>query len=170
VRRKPTNSTPARGHKPAATCATCGGPLPKGERQFCDDCLPDERRQLEMSFSAAGVAALAKMRAEGREPMDSAGARRKLGDANARRRREEIEWDRTHDKPDPEVFTRETLPLLQDVPLSKMKAATGLSVTMCARVRRGYVPHPRHWAALRRLGSTAAESEHSTSFRRGVTQ
>jgi hypothetical protein len=123
-----------------------------------------------MSFSAAGVAALAKMRAEGRDPMDNAEARRKLGEANARRRREEIEWDRTHDKPDPSVFTREILPLLEGVSLSKMKAATGLSVTMCARVRRGYVPHPRHWAALRQLGSTAAESEYGTSFRRGVTQ
>jgi hypothetical protein len=152
-------SATAPGRKPAATCATCGGPLPNGERQFCDDCLPDERRQLEMSFSAAGVAALAKMRAEGREPMDSAGARRKLGEANARRRREEIEWNRTHEKPGQDVFTREILPLLQGVSLSKMKAATGLSVTMCARTRRGYVPHPRHWEKLRRLrngGETAS--------------
>jgi hypothetical protein len=110
VRRRPMKSTTASRRKAAATCATCGGSLPKGERQFCDDCLPDERRQLEMSFSAAGVATLAKMRAEGRDPMDSAEARRKLGEANARRRREETEWDRTHDKPDAEVFTREILP------------------------------------------------------------
>ena len=106
-----------------------------------------------MNFAAAGVAALAKMRAEGREPWDSEEARRKLGEANARRRREEIEWDRTHDKPDPEVFTREILPLLEGVSLSKMKAATGLSVTMCAKIRRGYVPHPRHWDGLRQLGA-----------------
>lgn len=49
-----------------------------------------------------------------------------------------------HDKPDADEFTREILPLLEGVTLSKMKAATGLSVAMCARVRRGYVPHPRH--------------------------
>jgi hypothetical protein len=104
-----------------------------------------------MSFSAAGVAALAKMRAEGREPMDSDGARRKLGEANARRRREEIEWDRTHDKPDPASFTREILPLLQNVSLPKMTAATGLSVASCSRIRRGHVPHPRHWESLRQL-------------------
>ena len=105
-----------------------------------------------LSVTKSRVAALAKMRAEGREPMDGDGARRKLGEANARRRQEEIEWDRTHEKPDPEVFTCKILPLLEGVPLSKMKAATGLSVTMCARVRRGYVPHPRHWGALRLIG------------------
>jgi CRISPR-associated endonuclease Cas1 len=151
IRRRPIKSATASRRKPAATCATCGGQLPSGERQFCDDCLPDERRQLEISFSAAGVAALAKMRAEGRDPLDSAEARRKLGEANARRRREEVEWDRTHDKPDPAVFTREILPRIQGMSLSKMKAATGLSTTMCAKIRRGYVPHPRHWEALRTL-------------------
>jgi hypothetical protein len=71
VRRKPTKSTTVRS-KPAGTCPTCGGPLPNGERQFCDDCLPVERQQLEMNVAGAGVAALAKMRAEGREPWDSA--------------------------------------------------------------------------------------------------
>ena len=152
VRRKPKKSTGALRCKPAATCTTCGAPLPNRQRRFCDDCLPDEQRQLTMGFSAAGVAALAKMRAEGREPMDGHQARRKLSEANVQRHREAREWDRTHEKPDPEVFRREILPLLQDVPLSQMKAATGLSVTMCARIRRGYAPHPRHWARLRAEG------------------
>ena len=151
VRRKLKRSTSAPARKPTATCSTCGGPLPNGERRFCDDCLPEERRQLEIGFTAAGQAALTKMRAEGRDPLDSTEGRRKLGEANARRRREEIEWDRTHDKPDPDMFTREILPLLEGWSLSKMKAATGLSVTMCAKVRRGYAPHPRHWEGLRQL-------------------
>lgn len=90
---------------------------------------------------------------------DGQEARRKLGAANAQRRREEIEWDRTHEKPDPEVFTRQILPLLEGVSLREMKAATGLSVTMCAKVRHGYVPHPRHWEALRLLGLAHAESQ-----------
>jgi len=155
VRRKPTRPISSQTRRPAATCATCGGPLPNSERQFCDDCLPGERQQLEIAFVASGVAALAKMRAEGREPMDSAEVRRKLGEATAQRRREEIEWDRTHDKPDPAVFRREILPLLEGVSLRKMKAATGLSLTMCARVRRGYIPHPRHWEKLRGLAEAA---------------
>ena len=85
----------------------------------------------------------------GRASRGRAGARRKLGEANARRGREAAEWNRTHEKLDPEVFTREMLPLLQGVSLSKMRAATGLSATMCARIRRGYVPHARHWENLR---------------------
>jgi hypothetical protein len=168
VRRKPkAKAVPC---LPAATCEICGGPLPRTARQFCDDCLPDERRQFVKGFSSAGQMALANLRAEGRDPMGGEGGRRKIGEANARRRREEIEWDRMHEKPDPEVFTREVLPLLQGVSLTKMKAATGLSVTMCAQIKRGQVPHPRHWDGLRQLGSTAAESEHSTSSQRGVTQ
>jgi CRISPR-associated endonuclease Cas1 len=148
VRRNPKRSAPTPA-KPAPTCATCGGPLPGVDRLFCDDCLPEERRQHNARFSAAGVDGLARMRAEGRDPMDSEGARRKLGDANAKRRREEVEWDRAHEKPDPGIFTREILPLLQTVTLPQMRAATGLSGSMCARIRRGYVPHPRHWSALR---------------------
>ena len=151
VRRAAKKVAPPR-RKPAATCPRCGGPLPHAERLYCDECLPDEYREQADRYAAAGQAALFKMRSEGRDPWDSAEARRKLGEANARRRREEIEWDRTHDKPDPEAFTREILPLLEGVSLSKMKAATGLSVTMCARIRRGYVPHARHWEGLRVIG------------------
>ena len=43
--------------KPAATCATCGGPLPNSERQFCDDCLPGERQQLEIHSGVGGCRA-----------------------------------------------------------------------------------------------------------------
>ncbi len=133
-----------------ATCAACGGPLPNAERRFCDDCLPEERRRLNGKFITASAAGLARMHAEGRNPMNSEQGRRKLGEANARRRREEVEWDRTHEKPDPQVFRREILPLLQAATLPQMRAATGLSLTMCARIRRGYVPHARHWEGLRR--------------------
>ncbi len=153
VRRNPKRSSEQR--KPAATCVTCGGPLPNAGRQFCDDCLPSEERMNAAKFTNAGQAALRRMRAEGRDPMDSEEARRKLGEANAKRRREEIEWNRTHEKPDPNVFTHEILPLLQDVTLPRMSAATGLSPTMCANIRRGYVPHPRHWDSFRRLVTSA---------------
>ena len=136
--------------KPAATCPGCGGSLPNSERLYCDGCLPDERRQYASAFSTAGAATIARMRAEGHDPTQSPEALRKLGEANARRRREAIEWDRTHDKPDRAIFTREILPLLQNVSLPKMKAATGLSVASCSRIRRGHVPHPRHWDELRK--------------------
>ncbi len=151
VRRNPKRSAPAPA-KPAATCVTCGGPLPSPDRQFCDDCLPEERRRLNAKFLAASAAGLAKMHAAGRNPMYSEEGRRKLGEANARRCREAAEWNRTHERPEPEVFTREILPLLQTITLPQMRTATGLSTTMCARIRRGYAPHPRHWSSLGECG------------------
>ena len=63
------------------------------------------------------------------------------------------------------MFTREILPLLEGVSLSKMKAATGLSVTMCAKIRQGYVPHARHWGNLRGLGASASAMTHSGTLR-----
>ena len=85
VRRNPKRSTPAPAKHRWPTCATCGGPLPNADRQFCDDCLPEERRRLNAKFLAASAAGLAKMHAEERNPMHSEEGRRKLGEANARR-------------------------------------------------------------------------------------
>ena len=82
--------------------------------------------------------------------MDRPQARRKVGAANARRKREAAEWERTNEKPDPEVFTRETLPLLENVPLTRLERATGLSKRSCSRIKHGLVPHPMHWAGLRK--------------------
>jgi len=45
------------------------------------------------------------------------------------------------------------LPLIQDVPLSRLQHATGLSLRYVSLIRRGKrVPHPRHWQAF--LGVT----------------
>jgi hypothetical protein len=115
-------------------------------------------RRLETAadLGTAGHAALARLRAEGREPMHRPEARRKIGTANAKRQREVAEWDRTHERPDVEDFKAEILPHLRDLPLTKLEQATGLSKQYCSHVRRGhYVPHPRHWDALRRLVATS---------------
>lgn len=108
-----------------------------------------------------------RVRSEGR----TLGIAKRRGASSARPTRDgcrqEVERDGTHQKPDREVFTRETLPLVEGVSLSKMKAATGLSATMCAKIRRGYVPHPRHWegllaavsGSLPRAGATMSAAE-----------
>ena len=116
---------------------------------MCDDCLSERREENAAALAESGPAALARMRAEGRDPMDRPEARRKVGAANARRKREAAEWERTHEKPDPEVFTREILPLLENVPLTQMERATGLSKRSCSRIKHGLAPHPMHWANLR---------------------
>lgn len=54
---------------------------------------------------------------------------------------------------DPETFRLGILPGLQEIPLSAMMQATGLSRGYCWMIRRGdYMPHPRHWERLRGLG------------------
>ena len=73
---------------PLASCPNCGSPLPKADRVVCDDCLPERRLEHATALAESGPAALARMRAEGRDSMDRPEARRKVGDANARRKRE----------------------------------------------------------------------------------
>jgi hypothetical protein len=46
---------------------------------------------------------------------------------------------------DPRVFTERLLPSVREVPLSRLVAATGLSLRYCSLVWRGeYVPHLMH--------------------------
>jgi hypothetical protein len=80
-------------------------------------------------------------------------ARSRLREANLRRLQEQRAWDRSNRRPDPAVFTREIYPTLNEASLYQMHRATGLSTTYCAQIKRGRVPHPRHWEALRRLGA-----------------
>jgi hypothetical protein len=61
------------------------------------------------------------------------------------------EWDERYGKlTDLTAFRREILPLIQDVPLSRLQQATGLSLRYVSLIRRGEkTPHPRHWRRLR---------------------
>lgn len=79
---------------------------------------------------------------------DSAATRR--AEMNIIRKRQAREWDERHGKPvDLSAFRREILPLIQDVPLSRLQGATGLSLRYVSLIRRGErTPHPRHWEAF----------------------
>lgn len=140
--------------RPSGVCAGCGAPLSGRTRIYCDGCLPSAIAERDAKFSAAGQAALRKLRAESQDPMSRADARAKLREANLRRLQEQRIWDRCNPRPDPATFAGEILLGLRDVSLYQMKQATGLSVTYCAQIKRGQVPHPRHWEALRGLGTS----------------
>jgi hypothetical protein len=75
---------------------------------------------------------------------------------NIARKREAREWDALHGKlVDLSAFAREILPLIENVPLSRLQRATGLSLRYVSLIRRGErTPHPRHWS----LFITAAEA------------
>jgi hypothetical protein len=64
------------------------------------------------------------------------------------------------------VADAETHPLIrsgerQDVPLSRLQRATGLSLRYVSLIRRGREdPHPRHWAAFVQTAAPSAEPRH----------
>jgi hypothetical protein len=66
------------------------------------------------------------------------------------RKRQAREWDETHGKlVDLSGFERDILPLIQEIPLSRLQRATGLSLRYVSLIRRGErTPHPRHWQAF----------------------
>lgn len=137
-----------------SACVGCGVVLPRGKRRYCDDCLPERYGEVLSSFTAAGPAALAGRRTEGRDPSHGGEAARRRGQSIAHRNQEWVAWEAVHGKPDPERFQQNILPGLVGVPLSRMMQATGLSLRYCSLIRRGaYVPNGRHWDALRALAS-----------------
>ncbi len=135
-----------------SVCRSCGVLLEgKRDRLYCAECLPERRR----AFQAAGPAALARLRADGRDPGHGGAAGKKRGATIAARNHERAEWDRGNGKRvDSTMFREEILPRLQDVPLRKIHEVTGLTVQYSSKIRRGLsVPHPRFWEALRNLSA-----------------
>jgi hypothetical protein len=153
VRRSPRKAQQPKAPRPPVACRYCGVILELG-RRVCDDCLIEHRRERSFPFANAGPVALARLRAEGRDPTAAPEAREKQGRSMSDRNRERVEWDRANPQADrdPETFRQEVLAGLQRVTIRRIVEATGLSLRHCARIRRGeVVPHPRHWPALRSL-------------------
>jgi CRISPR-associated endonuclease Cas1 len=137
------------------SCPACGTSLPRSDLVFCDDCRPEQLREQGTALSATGRTRLAKLRAQGIDPSATPEAKAKIGRANTRANQEARAWERENARPDPDIFAREILPLIADVPLRRLAAATGLSIQYCGLIRRGLrTPHPRHWDALAHAGSS----------------
>jgi len=132
-----------------SSCKRCHGPVPRRERVYCDDCLPHyQREQFADAFSGSGLAAIARHKQEGRDETHGSIAGERRAAANIRRKREAREWDERHGAlVDLTTFDREILPLLKNIPLSRLREATGLSLRYVSLIRRGERrPHPRHWS------------------------
>jgi hypothetical protein len=99
----PAKRTPAPTKRGRFAATPSGGCFASVPTISCDGCYSEEPERHNAKFVAARAARLARMRAEGRSPTDSAEARQKIGNANAKRLGEAFAWDRTHEKPDPEV-------------------------------------------------------------------
>lgn len=134
-------------------CRDCGVVLQSEQRTYCDECVPGIRIEGFDQARAKATATLAQARAEGKDPAHGGEAATKRAQTLARRIREaKARETETSSRPDPDTFVREILPGLKTVSVRAMAGATGLTRGYCSMIRRGlYVPHARHWAALRRL-------------------
>ena len=95
---------------------------------------------------------LQELRDEGQDPAHGGQAATRRGESVSLNNRSSQEWNRNNERLDPDTFSREILPQLQDVPLSAMVDATGLSKGYCSFIKRGIkIPHERHWPSLERL-------------------
>ncbi len=105
---------------------------------------------LRLAFHGSGLTAIEKKKVAGTDPTHGAAAAARRAGANVNRKREAREWDERHGKlVDLSAFQREILPLIQDIPLSRLQKATGLSLRYVSLIRRGErTPHPRHWQAF----------------------
>ena len=152
-----SNSRPVRPKKqrsPSAAsqhCHTCGVATEAGRAQ-CDSCLPVvQSEHLERMVEGAHVR-LQELRDEGQDPAHGGQAATRRGESVSLNNRSSQEWNRNNERLDPDTFSREMLPQLQDVPLSAMVDATGLSKGYCSFIKRGIkIPHERHWPSLERL-------------------
>lgn len=130
--------------------------LDDGAHRYCDDCMPEICSEQAGAFAVAGPPTLAKRRAAGTDPPHGGNAGKSRGRRNANHHHAITAWKRGNaDVQDSEAFTHDILPKLQDIPLSKMAKATGLTEGYCSFVRRGLkVPHRRHWEPLTALAET----------------
>ena len=88
------------------------------------------------------------------DPRQAPELRGRRGAAIAARKQALREWEASHPGAayDPDLFRREILPGLQDVTLSRIMEAAGISKAFASDVRRGkYVPHVSTWDALTEL-------------------
>ena len=144
--------------KVESTCPECGKLFHGQGRQFCsNECWEKYNYEVHLPQTAdAGLAKLAQMRAEGRDPAHGGNAARTRGATNSQHARERTQWERRHTDIDldaaREHFRQKTLPKLAGFTLGDIVKVTGLSKRYASLIRRGDVtPHPMHFDALRNL-------------------
>jgi CRISPR-associated endonuclease Cas1 len=136
-------------------CLACGLDMGFRERAYCDDCRAENQTRLT---PASPQAQRAVRVTDGRSRPEVRAIHRVQTAQQMVRQRA---WEREHGgRPSADSFHRDIAPRLKMLPVESLADATGLSVTFCKAIRAGRgVPHPMHWAALRRLAERAlAES------------
>lgn len=90
-------------------CGRCGEPAADG-RTTCSTCLPEARSAGRASFQRAGPAAIARLRAAGRDPTHGGSAAARRGATQTARLREQLAWQGP--PADPAAFAADVLPAI----------------------------------------------------------
>jgi hypothetical protein len=127
--------------------------LAESRSTYCASCLVERREEYIPDFLAAGPEVLAELRAVGQDPAHGGEAAAKRPAHIHNRAAALAEWNVQHAHGKEELsqadFVHDILPDLQDVSLTTLMQATGLSLRYCWLIKTGRkIPHPRHWAAL----------------------
>ncbi len=131
-------------------CRGCGCDLGSLNRAYCDRCENDGRA----AAAKQAREAQARLRKVGDDARSSDAVRAKHRAATVAHSGLIRAWGATHSAESFSVadYRRDIAGRLQDVPIGRVREATGLSVIYCRQIRLGKrVPHPRHWESLRRV-------------------
>lgn len=141
--------------RPPRACIECGLPVADYRRRVCPRCAPADQARRGREQMLAIAQRRAEARAVGDDPSNSPDARLRRHTSQKENREQLRTWSAANPGhvADPAMFEDAIRPGLTDVPLSRMQAATGLSLSACSRIRSGaLVPHARHWESLEALG------------------
>lgn len=128
--------------KPERVCRSCGAPAPHGER--CANCGREFAREKMIAVAKVG-------RALAHEPA----ARQKCSETQRRHEAAEREWERSGESSiSEELYRTQVQPKLKSVTLPAIMDALKVSVVYASHIRRGQVPHRRHWESLAGLVGT----------------
>jgi len=141
-----------------SACKECGAALTIRKRVYCDRCASlhreEQLRANAPTFTAAGPAKIAAMRAAGRDPTNSKEARLRRSSTAMKQRKAGVAWrdDGSLEEVD---FVRDILPGLQRLPVKALAETMGCSISHGSKVRNGHlIPHRRHWKRLATIGRT----------------
>jgi CRISPR-associated endonuclease Cas1 len=128
------------------TCQNCGTPLSPRSKRVCPACAAAAGPAI-----APAHAALRRYREAGMDP--AAKGRPSQAKKMRQHNRALARWARVNgDRPaNPQAYRHEILPGLRRVQVVAIARATGLCEPYASEIRKGRLPHPRHWEALRRL-------------------
>ncbi len=124
--------------------------MDKPRRKVCSECWAVKRTELMAERVGNARKQLTAMRAAGNDPAQSPEARSARSESLRRNRAARIAWEQAHPGPLPDpVEFKPIWARLAGVPLDRMCAVTGISVSAASQIRSGsLVPHACHWEAL----------------------